>query len=110
MSVPKLVKIEHKESYQRLLGGYPETLGMKSGRVILNPGESVGTHSTDKREEAIIVLKGKAEIRCFGKDVMVAEEGSLVYVSPETKHDVKNIGEDVLMYIYVVSPIKGDLH
>ncbi|MGB2601493.1 MAG: cupin domain-containing protein [Candidatus Omnitrophota bacterium] len=105
MSEPKVIKLEGKEGYQRLLGGSPDTFGMKSGSVTLKAGESVGEHSTDEKEEAIVVLQGKAEISCDQKDPITAEKGTLVYIPPNTKHDVKNAGEDALRYIYVVSPI-----
>ena len=104
---PKLVQLKGEDKYQRLLAGAPETQGMKSGYMTLNPGESVGEHSTGQKEEAIIVLEGKGEISCEGALPMKAEENTLIYVPPETAHDVKNTGKDVLKYVYVVSPLGG---
>lgn len=104
MPEPKVVKLEGKEGYQRLLGGMPDTLGMKSGSVILQPGESVGEHNTESKEEAIIILQGKGEISCDGKVMATAEENMLVYIPPDTKHDVKNTGIEALKYVYVVAP------
>jgi len=103
---PKIIKLEGQDRYQRLLGGVPDTKGMKSGNMTLNPGESVGEHSTGSKEEAIIILKGKAEISISGRDPLTAEESSLVYIPPETEHDVKNVGMEVLRYVYVVSPVR----
>src|SRR5215475_10865470 len=47
-----------------LLKGAPQTTGMRSGFVQLKPGESVGEHSTQDHEEALVVLhgEGKAEV------------------------------------------------
>ncbi|MFQ5953203.1 MAG: cupin domain-containing protein [Candidatus Omnitrophota bacterium] len=101
---PKVIKLKGDEKYQRLLGGMPETLGMKSGYMTLKPGKSVGEHSTDSKEEAIVILQGRGEIFCSGKPPIVAEEKTLVYIPPDTKHDVKNTGTDILKYIYIVSP------
>ncbi len=36
---------------------------------------------------------------------IIAVERSVVYMPVQTKHDVKNIGEDLLEYVYVVSPV-----
>jgi mannose-6-phosphate isomerase-like protein (cupin superfamily) len=108
MADPKIVKLETKEAYQRLLGGVPDTLGMKSGCVTLEPGGSVGEHSTGSKEEAIIILQGKGELSCNGEILATAEENSLIYVPPGTRHDVKNTGTGVLKYVYVVSPVNVD--
>lgn len=101
---PMIVKITDEGKYQRLLPGVPETRGMKSGRVILAPGESVGEHVTDSKEEAILILEGEAEIYCEGDLVGKAGDNTLVYMPPEKKHDIKNSGVRPLKYVYVVSP------
>ncbi len=106
MAGPKIVKLEGREAYQRLLGGVPETLGMKSGHVTLAPGVSVGEHSTGPKEEAIIILRGKGELSCNGEVLATAGENTLIYIPPETAHDVKNTGPGILKYVYVVSPVK----
>ena len=102
---PIIVRLEGGEKYQRLLGGEPATRGMKSGNVTLKPGESVGEHSTSGREEAIIILEGEAEVTC-GSDKLAAGADTLVYIPPETPHDVRNPGAGPLRYVYVVSPVK----
>lgn len=100
----KAIKLETKEKYQRLLVPGKDTVNLKSGCVILNPGESVGEHSTEKKEEAILILEGKAEILARGKKIE-AQEKSIVYMPPETKHDVKNVGQELLKYVFIVVPI-----
>ena len=104
MPEPKVIKLEGNEGYQRLLGGSPDTLGMKSGSVILRPGESVGEHSTESKEEALIILQGKGEISCNSEIMATVEENMLVYIPPDTRHDVKNTGSETLRYVYVVAP------
>ncbi|HTY45725.1 MAG TPA: cupin domain-containing protein [Patescibacteria group bacterium] len=99
------MKLEGTQKYQRLFAGIPQTCGMRSGYVRLTPGESVGAHNTDAREEAIVILSGKAEIHTGESDVFSAEAGSVIYMPPHTPHDIKNIGQETLRYVYVVSPL-----
>jgi mannose-6-phosphate isomerase-like protein (cupin superfamily) len=101
----KVVKVKGEYGYQRLLGGEPDTNGMKSGHLRLKAGESVGEHSTGDREEAIVVLKGQAQVFCKGEDVGAVEAGSLIYFPHNTAHDIKNSGQEDLCYVYVVSPV-----
>ncbi len=102
---PVVVKLEGSEKYQRLLPGAPVTCGMKSGHVCLKPGESVGQHSTDSREEAIVILEGCAQIIAGGVVSATAAAGQMVYIPPHTDHDLRNSGNGVLRYVYVVSPV-----
>ena len=103
---PSLVKLSGSEKYTRLLAGAPSTAGMKSGYVTLLPGESVGEHRTDAREEAVIVLEGKASVYRGKELLFTADQESLVYIPPETDHDIKNESDKKLRYVYVVTPIK----
>ena len=102
---PILVTLAGKERFQRLLAGTPATAGMKSGCVSLQPGESVGEHKTESKEEAIIILEGTAAIYCEGAIVFTGKANDLVYMPPETNHDIQNTGQAVLKYVYVVAPV-----
>jgi len=82
----------------------PFSVGMRSGSVVLEPGESVGEHKTEKREEAIIVLKGAATIVCEGETFGVRER-QLAYIPPECLHNVFNKSSETLEYVYVVAPV-----
>lgn len=88
-----------------MLGGVPGTCGIKAGCVTLEAGESVGGHVTEAKEEAIIILGGRAKIVCGKRRGIIAGESTLVYIPPETRHDVKNIGRTTLRYVYVTSPV-----
>lgn len=103
---PQLVSISGNEKFTRLLAGVPSTAGMKSGYVILKPGESVGEHKTDAREEAIIILEGKAAVYCEKNLLFTAEAESLIYIPAETIHDIQNAGDKNLRYIYIVTPVR----
>jgi len=102
--IPFAVKIEGKDPYQRLLVPGKDTRNIKSGCVILTPGGSVGEHSTAEKEEAIIILSGQADIKCNGYSIN-ADAGSVVYVPPQTVHDVRNDGKDILRYVFLVVPV-----
>ena len=71
--------------YLRILDGPPQSVTMRSGRVTIAPGKSVGTHSTGDYEELVIVLEGQGEARPAGHPPMIFEAGDAVYVPPETE-------------------------
>jgi len=104
---PVLVELKLGERFQRLLPGTPVTAGMKCGHVVLKPGESVGEHKTSAREEAIIILEGRAQVICEGKLQFSAAKDNLIYMPPETAHDIKNCSDTILRYVYVVTPVPG---
>ncbi|MDD5348494.1 MAG: cupin domain-containing protein [Candidatus Omnitrophica bacterium] len=100
---PLVVRLnDTTDKYQRLLAGAPDTAGMKAGFMRLGPGETVGQHSTESREEALIILEGIAEIHINGHALTRVGPGHLVYIPARTQHDVLNAGAGVLKYVYVV--------
>jgi quercetin dioxygenase-like cupin family protein len=103
---PIVVALRGDEKYQRLLSNVSDTVGMKSGYVVLKPNESIGEHNTEAKEEAIIILKGKAEVYIAGSPLFCVDENNLIYIPPQTVHDIKNISRGDLRYVYVVSIIK----
>jgi mannose-6-phosphate isomerase-like protein (cupin superfamily) len=88
-----------------LLRGAPQTTGMRSGFVRLKPGESVGEHSTQEHEEALIVLKGEGKAEVEGRPLVSISSRMLAYIPPRSKHNVTNTGTEILEYVYVVAPI-----
>jgi mannose-6-phosphate isomerase-like protein (cupin superfamily) len=101
---PKTIPIPvSEEKYARLLGGPPETSGMRSGYVVLKPGESVGFHNSNDHEEVIIPLTGIGELRFDGVDSSPVYPGCILYNPPHTEHDVVNTGDELLKYIYIVA-------
>jgi quercetin dioxygenase-like cupin family protein len=89
--------------YQRLLGGPPETAGMRSGLVTLAPGRAVGRHSTGDREEALLVLEGEGRLTVVDGRAIDLLPGCLAYCPPESEHDVLNVGSAPLRYVYVTA-------
>lgn len=106
--LPRVVALEGAERYRRLLEGPPHTAALKSGLVTLQPGESVGEHVTERKEEAIVVIRGAAQVMVAGKNVFSAHAPALVYIPPETPHDIRNEGKELLQYVYVVAPVREE--
>ena len=67
----------------------------------LDPGEEVGEHVTDNREEVIVVLKGKAALVQDGKECLL-EQGDAYFIKEGVKHNVKNAANSDLEYVYIV--------
>ena len=108
-SKAKIVKLEFDSKYQRLLNRDSGTCGIKAGHVILKKGEEIGEHSTNDMEEALVVLKGKGQLVINKKENLDFEDNSVLYVPPETIHNVKNTGEEILEYIFITSNAKQKL-
>ena len=80
----------------------PLSQRIKSGYVILHPGESVGEHVTDQREEVIVILEGVATVQ-VDDEVEIVHAGCIVYIPANKKHNITNNTEDELRYTYIVS-------
>lgn len=84
-----------------LLFSPPLTNKIKAGKVILLPDEEIGEHRTEKREEIIIVLKGKATLDIENRKIEITE-GEVQYIEEGKKHNVMNKTNEKLEYIFVV--------
>jgi mannose-6-phosphate isomerase-like protein (cupin superfamily) len=104
-----VIGLNDKPEYQRLLAGRPQTSGMRSGRVYLQPGETCGRHSTEQHEEMLVFLSGKGTA-LIGEQESPFEvgRGKISYIPPHTIHNVKNTGTEPLVYIYCVTPVHLD--
>jgi quercetin dioxygenase-like cupin family protein len=101
---PRLIPLDFTSAgYQRILGGPPGNKTLRSGLVQLLPGEDVGDHSTDQKEELIIVLEGEGALKLNGTDALSISRGAVAYCPPDTEHNVVNTGVGMLRYVYVVS-------
>ncbi|GAB4278929.1 MAG: hypothetical protein Kow0092_34750 [Deferrisomatales bacterium] len=88
-----------------VLGGPPETVTLRSGLVVLEPGRGVGAHSTGDHEEILVVLEGEGELRVQGVDPLPLAPDRVGYCPPRTEHDVVNTGTTRLRYLYVVAKV-----
>lgn len=75
---------------------------LRSGYVLLKPGEEVGEHTTGEGEELILIMEDAADITSSGKAETVRAPAS-VLVSAHSVHNVKNNSEGALWYVYVVA-------
>lgn len=98
-----VVPNKKSDKYSRILGGFPDSVCMKSGLITLKPGEEVGVHSTESNEELLIVLSGSGKFYLNNGDAIHIEGGSFLYCPPQTIHNVVNSSETNLVYVYVVS-------
>ena len=98
-----VIDLDDKHEFQRLLPGPPQTRGMKAGRVYLEPGQSCGEHSTDVREEMLVFLSGSGKAIIEESDAFDVSPGKVAYIPPQTLHDIKNTGDEPLIYIYCVA-------
>lgn len=93
-------KLKGLKNFERLVGVHGQVKGMRSGFVVLQKNESVGQHNTGEKEEAIIILKGKARLYYRTKSITVGEN-SFLYIPKNTVHDMKNVSSVPLKYVYV---------
>ena len=92
-----------ENGYTRLLGGPPQSVSMRSGKVVLQPGETVGKHSTEKKEELIIILDGEGQFLYGDNQSLVFDPNSVLYCPPMTENNIINTGSTPLTYIYIVA-------
>jgi quercetin dioxygenase-like cupin family protein len=69
---------------------------MRNGFVRLKHGESVGWHTTGKNGEESITLEGRGETLIEGEWARACVSPRLVYLPPQTRHNVANTAEDLL--------------
>lgn len=104
MPKPKVIQADADgKDYMQLLSGPPESVTMRSGKVVLQPGKTVGKHSTEGNEEMLVLLAGEGLFLLSDGQCLEICAGSVLYCPPDTQHDVKNTGSTPLEYIYVVA-------
>ena len=89
----------------RLFGESSKRSGLACGLVTLKSQESIGRHNTQNKEEALIILQGTAQVS-YGKYSRIkVKKNCFVYIPPKTGHDLKNIGKNILKYVYITACI-----
>lgn len=83
----------------------PVSQNIKSGYVLLHKGEAIGEHVTENKEEVLYIIEGEVTIIIEGI-AEFAESGSMIYIPPHSKHNIKNESDEDVKYIYVVSHFK----
>jgi quercetin dioxygenase-like cupin family protein len=93
---------QDSDDYFEILGK-TKAVTMRSGLVTLQPGQEVGTHSTDNYEELIVMLEGSGEMEIEGVGRRTIAKGQAAYNPPHTQHNVINTGSALMRYIYIVA-------
>ncbi len=92
-----------EKEYIRLLVGPPESVTMRSGAVTLQPGKSVGMHTTENNEELLVILEGSGIFILSDGRQLEMKVNNVLYCPPFMEHDVMNTSATPLRYIYVVA-------
>ena len=73
------------------------------------PGQSTVMHQHPREEEAIFVLQGTAHMSIDGQEVAVPA-GSIVHFPDRVLHDVRNLGPDrcVIMFVKINPKVLRD--
>ncbi len=99
------VKLTSRKRFRRLVGDHFKIKGLRAGLVTLRPKQAIGEHNTEKKEEALIILKGNAIIH-YGKAKKIkAGQGTFVFIPQNTSHNVLNAGSKTLQYVYVTAHV-----
>jgi mannose-6-phosphate isomerase-like protein (cupin superfamily) len=77
---------------------------MRSGFVRLEPGKSVGWHTTGQNEESLVILHGQGDALIESQSRQSFAAPGLVYIPAATRHNVTNTGRETLEYVFVVAP------
>ncbi|MDX9856467.1 MAG: cupin domain-containing protein [candidate division Zixibacteria bacterium] len=94
------------DKYVRLIKP-DDSVRFHSGYVTLQPGESVGEHSTQGNEEIIVVLQGEGEARAESiPSPLSFRAPAIVYMPPHTIHNMTNTGAEPLRYVFTVAPVE----
>jgi len=101
---PLVRALEDPCDYHMLLMGKPQTCGMRSGRVRLAPGKSIGRHDTKGNEELLVFLAGNGTAQIGQDSRLPVGVGKVAYIPPRTSHDIVNTGTGPLVYVFCVTP------
>ena len=106
MAIEPFVKeLVDSTEYQSLLKP-PKTHGLHSGRVYLKPGSDCGRHTTGINEEMLVFLSGAGIAAIGDEQELKIGQGKILYVPPQTIHNIKNTSDKPLIYIFCVTPVQ----
>jgi len=75
-------------------------------QILIEKGVTLPDHVHRDQLDLIYVLKGKATMFIDGVGEFPAEPGMIIQVPPNTKHAIRNIEEDILLYNVFAPAIK----
>lgn len=80
---------------------------LKAGCTLLKAGEAVGQHTTENREEVLVILQGTAHVM-IGQETQEVKQGHLIFIPKNQSHNVLNKTEEILKYVYIVTPVASE--
>lgn len=86
-----------------IAGGPPESLAIRSGGVVLRPGERMAAHDSGSYEEVLVVLAGAGEFIVSDGPRPVPAPETAVYCPPDTRHELVNTGSAELRCVHVAA-------
>jgi quercetin dioxygenase-like cupin family protein len=75
---------------------------MRARVVVLGPGDEVGDHVTDMREELLVPLNGRLTVRTPDGEQDVAP-GQALYIPEGMVHNVTNSTDTPIRYMYILA-------
>lgn len=72
----------------------------KVKQIIIKPGQAPSYQYHFKREEVWVVVKGTGELK-LDDNIIPAKSGSIFHIPVEAKHQIRNTGEEDLIFIEV---------
>lgn len=80
-----------------------EADGFGGGKKLLAPGDSVDEHSSGNYREIIYCLDGMLTVFQQGSELVTLNSGEMIYIPPDTKHEIKNQSDKPAEYFFVFS-------
>ena len=84
--------------------------GMRARVVILKPGEDMAWHSTQGREELLLVLQGSVQLEVQTSQRRAHRErltvGQCAFVLSQVLHRTVNRSRNPIRYLYVTAPAR----
>ena len=71
------------------------------GRIVLEPGASIGTHPHDQEEELYYILSGEGTVVDNGVEQIV-KAGDAILTGDGASHSIANTGSETLEFVAVV--------
>jgi quercetin dioxygenase-like cupin family protein len=78
-----------------------ETDGLGVGKKVLAPGDSVEEHSSGNYREIVFCLEGELTVIKGFLPQVILKKGEMTYISPDTKHEIKNQSDKPAVYLFV---------
>ena len=88
----------------------PTARGLRARSVVLAPGQVMAWHSTQRREELLIALKGALHVEAQNapdqRRRIRLTAGQCAFLPRQTMHCVVNDSKTTAHYVYVTAPIR----